>query len=356
MTTGTGVIGFGFMGRTHAAAFESARRAGYDCELRGIADAHDPSLAPDSATMPSRGISPANSGSPPAINPTASNGNLIPAASGSDFESVRRYADAAALLADPTIDIVSICTPTDTHVDLAIKALAAGKHVIVEKPVALDLASIERLADAAEQSGKVCLPAMCMRWWPGWSWLRDHIFSRTFGSVKAARFERLGPVPGWSSFYRNASRSGSALFDLHVHDADFVRWCFGEPAAVTSVGERTHLSTFYHYGNGPAHVVAEGGWLAEAGVPFTMRYRVEFERAVVEFDLAADPTIRVAQGGSLSPVEFPPETAYELQVRHALDLVLGRKRPLATVRDALKTTTLLHAELKSLGSRSRVTL
>ena len=316
MTIGVAVIGFGFMGRTHAAAFESARLAGYPCELRGIAT-DDPSPAPDVAA--------------PRLT-------------------------TEALLDDPGIELVSICTPTDTHVELAIRALEAGKHVVVEKPVALDVAGIKRLAAVAERTGKVCLPAMCMRWWPGWSWLRDHIFSRTFGAVRAARFERLNATPDWSPFYRNANRSGSALFDLHIHDTDFVRCCFGEPSAVTSVGNRNHLTTLYHYERGPRHVVAEGGWFDEPGMPFVMRYRVEFERAVVEFDLSADPTVRVIQGTTASPVRFPPETAYDLEIRHALDLVQGRRRPLATLQDAIKTTELLHAELKSLGSQSRVTV
>ena len=71
-----------------------------------------------------------------------------------------------------------LCTPTDSHVDLAIAALRAGKHVLVEKPVAVDPADVERLAMVARENGTICMPAHCIRFWPAWAWLRDAIGDR----------------------------------------------------------------------------------------------------------------------------------------------------------------------------------
>src|SRR4029453_5583634 len=96
--------------------------------------------------------------------------------------------------------------------------------------------------------------------------------------------------PAWSpAFYGDPARSGGALFDLHVHDADLVRWLFGAPGAVTSTGTLDHVTTLYRYADGPAHVVAEGGWDHAGGFPFSMGYTVVFERATAGLGPARPP-------------------------------------------------------------------
>src|SRR2546421_102455 len=82
-------------------------------------------------------------------------------------------------------------------------------------------------ADAAARakSGVLAMPAMCIRFWPGWTWLKRAIEERRFGRVLAARFQRLASHPG-GAFYSNADASGAAALDLHIHDTDFVRFCF----------------------------------------------------------------------------------------------------------------------------------
>ena len=182
---------------------------------------------------------------------------------------MRTTRDAAGLIADPAIDAVAIATPVSTHFELAMAALGAGKHVLVEKPVSIRAADAERLSDAGLRARTNCMPAMCMRFWPGWSWLAERIRAGTFGAVKSAVFRRLGSRPGWSKgFYDDYSQSGGALFDLHVHDADFVRWSLGAPARVTAAGSLDHVSALYGYPKGPAHVAAEGGWDHASGFPW----------------------------------------------------------------------------------------
>ena len=86
-----------------------------------------------------------------------------------DPREVAAYRGAGALLGDERVDLVSVCTPTDSHVDLAIAALDAGKHVLVEKPIAIRSGDVRRLAERAAGADRLCVPAMCMRHWPGWS-------------------------------------------------------------------------------------------------------------------------------------------------------------------------------------------
>ena len=311
-----GIVGMGFMGRTHAAAYESARRAGYPVAIQGIF----------------------STGGPP---PSA----------------WRSYDSLDRLLADPAIRAVSVCTYTDTHVPIALRAIEAGKHVLVEKPVALDAAAIQSLGAAASRRGLVALPGLCMRFWPGWPWLRDRIRSGSFGAVRSAHFTRTGAKPAWSSFYDDDRRSGNALFDLHLHDADFVRWTFGDPVELRSVGSPRHLTTTYRFPGARPEPVAEGGWLADPAAPFTMRYAITFEDATVDFELGRADLVRLTRRGRTEAVPVPTETAYELQARHFLDLILGRvSEPVATLADAARVTELLLAERQSLERGAAVRL
>ena len=238
---GVGVIGLGFMGRTHVAAYRAAHAAGFRNRLVAVCDS-DPERR--------RG----NVGNAGNIRTGAESERLF------DPTLVQGYETAEQILADPKVELVSICTHTSTHVELALAALAAGKHVLLEKPVALNSIDAQRVATAAATAKGLCMPAMCIRFWPAWAHVRRAIRSGEFGAAKSAVFRRLGCRPGWTGFYANYEESGGALFDLHVHDVDFVRFCFGDPSALVSTGSLDHVTTLFHFPNGPSLVVAEGGW------------------------------------------------------------------------------------------------
>lgn len=316
---GIGIIGFGFMGRTHAAGYLAARGRGIAVELRAVVGTLD-----------------------------GWDGGGLPGAS----EAPVRVSTAAALLARPDIHAVSICTYTDSHVDLALAALARGKHVLVEKPVSLRSTEVARLAAATREAGLICMPALCMRFWPGWPWLRDRVQGGELGAVRRAEFTRTGARPSWgAAFYLDERRSGGALFDLHIHDVDFIRWCLGDPATVTCTGDTHDLLTRYHYAGSDVAVSARGAWLPEPGAPFSMRYEVEFDRGTVQFDLAASPAVRIVRGDSIDVVALPEENAYDAEVRHFLELVGGRSvRPVAPMEDVVAVTRILESEAQSLAT------
>ncbi len=337
-TIGVGVIGLGTMGRTHLGAYYAAEADGLPCHVVAVADASADRLA---------GRAPSSGRGDNVVTASSDQSLLF------DPARVRAYADPAALLADPGVRLVSICTPTDSHVDLALAALKAGKHVLVEKPVALRSADVRRLADAARASGLLGMPGMCMRFWPGWTWLRERIRDGTLGPVLSASFQRLGTPPDWSSFYADVARSGGPLVDLHIHDADFIRWCFGEPTEVVSTGSVQHLTTLYRFPNGPKHVIAEGGQDLTPGFGFVMRYIVAFEHATADFDLTRSPTVRLARAGKSEAVEVPVMAAYDAQIRHLVGAITSGSNPdslRATLGDAARTAALLEAERESLES------
>jgi predicted dehydrogenase len=344
-----GVIGLGFMGATHISAYQRAAKDGFPCRLAAVADRRSARRAGQLWDVGGNAVSDTSSREL-AFDPSA----------------VKGYETSQQLLADPEIDLVSICTPTDTHVELGIAALQARKHVLMEKPVALKTQDAQRLADVAKESGKLCMPAMCMRFWPAWKWLKDRIDDRSLGNLDAVTFTRLSTAPTWNpNFYANGARSGGALFDLHIHDADFVRFCFGQPTSVNSTGyagassEIDHVVTSYRFAraDAPRYVVAEGGWDQHAGFAFRMRYVARFEQATADFDLTRSAPLLLCHNGRSTPVNVDDFSGYDGQVRHLIDTITHPERSLiATMTDAVEVTRLLQAERESIRSARSVVL
>jgi len=268
------------------------------------------------------------------------------------------------LLADPEVQLVDLCTPTALHPEQAIAALKAGKHVLCEKPLArTSLAAREILKVAGESPGRL-MPAMCMRFWPGWSWLKQIVAGETYGKVLAASFRRVSQMPGWSSQGTDAggSEAGGALFDLHIHDTDFVNFLFGKPASVFASGVTdanhsiNHVVTHYHYPNGPA-VHAEGSWLLAHG--FNMAYTLHCERATLDFELARGAeALRVTEFGQAPrTVVCEGPDGYGVEINHMLECVAqGRPPQVVTGQDGLVALEICEAEEKSIHTGQPVTL
>ena len=250
------------------------------------------------------------------------------------------------------------------HPDQALAALAAGKHVLCEKPLARTAAAASRIVAAARSAPGFLMPAMCMRFWPGWAWLKQAVQQQTYGKVLAARFTRLSEMPAWSKqgTYTGSSDLGGALFDLHIHDTDFVQFLFGRPAGVFSGGVTQadgridHVMTQYHYPGGPA-VYAEGSWLLAKG--FTMAFNVLCERATLEFDLA--------RGGDLVQITEPGQShrslkcdgpdGYGAEIRYIVDCVAQRQPPaVVTALDGLSALEICEAEEQSINTGALVTV
>lgn len=333
-----GIIGFGFIGRIHFNAYAQHPLA----HVVAIAEANPDCLGGGaSGNLPGSAIDPAL------------------------LSDVRVVDEAAKLLDDPTIDAVSVCVPTPLHVEIALAALDQGKHVLVEKPVALSVAEAQPIVTAAAaHSTQICMPAMCMRFWPGWRWIRDSIAARTYGRVRSAVFTRLTAAPHWSKdFYTDAGRCGGALLDLHIHDADFVRFCFGDVRAVDSVGVGSatggidHVITRYQFDDGPELVIAEGGWMSAPGFPFSMRYRIEFENVTAEFDSSrAAPLTLYGEDGGARTIDLPDGDGYAAEIAHFVDCIeRGAPSDVVTIADGVDAIALIEAERMSIETGRRVT-
>jgi len=273
--------------------------------------------------------------------------------------SFKPFRDFDAMLADPSIAIVDICAPTHAHPALAIAALRAGKHVLCEKPLARTAALARDIADAAAQAKGFFMPAMCLRFWPGWSWLKQTIDAGTHGRVLGARFRRVAEPPGWGhAHFGDGAKSGGALLDLHIHDVDFVQFCFGRPAAVFATGYTKHTGAIDHvvaqYQVASGTIVhAEGAWCMTPGFGFSMGYTMNFERATADFDLArgADALKLHEPGQPARVIKCDGPDGYVHELRHFTDAILSGNAPtVVTVQDAVSAVEVCEAEERSIVS------
>jgi predicted dehydrogenase len=275
---------------------------------------------------------------------------------------VRVYRTTEDLLADPDVELVDLCTPTPLHAPQVIAALNAGKHVICEKPLARTSAEAREILQVAATSPGILMPAMCMRFWPGWSWLKQVVDDQTYGKVLAARFRRDSAMPAWSQqgTYSGGQDLGGALFDLHIHDADFVNHLFGKPAGVFSSGVLAasgainHVITQYDYPGGPS-VYAEGSWLMAKG--FNMAYTLFCEQATIDFDLArgAD-ALRISETGNEPRVVDAGEgDGYSKEIDYVIECVSQRRAPqVVTALDGMTALEICEAEEQSIRSAAPV--
>jgi predicted dehydrogenase len=277
--------------------------------------------------------------------------------------AVRVYRTLAEVLADPEVDLVDLCVPTPLHPEQSIAALKAGKHVLCEKPLALNSAQARKIVQAAQAASGFFMPAMCMRFWPGWSYLKQVVQDKPYGKVQAARFRRMSPTPGWSkATYASGNQSGGALFDLHVHDTDFVQFLFGQPASVFSSGVTRggdsidHVVTQYNYAGGPA-VYAEGSWLLTGN--FSMSYTVLCERATLDFDMArgAEALMVTEAGKKPRAIKLVGSDGYGGEIQHMLEAIQSGKAPkMVTAQDGLSAVQICEAEAKSVKTGRVVAL
>lgn len=333
-----GLIGLGMMGRTHLDVYTQRK----DVRVIAISD-----ILPDRLSGKEK-----------------SRGN-IPGQAQSSFDpaSVRRYPLGMELIQDPDVELVDICLPTPLHLEHALAALELNKHVLVEKPVCRTSAQANKLVAAAKKSKGRIMAAMCIRFWPEWSWLREAIRKKTYGKVLSAQFRRVASHPG--GFYTDGRASGGAILDLHIHDTDFVQFCFGLPSAVstrgysTVTGEPDHVVTHYLYEKpgAPQLVVAEGGWVMAPGFGFQMQYTINFARATAVYDLSAPQPLRLYQNGKSEPVKVPAGMGYEHEIAYFLDCIRRRQTPkVVTLEDAARSVAIVEAEAKSLRTGKPVAL
>lgn len=354
-----GLIGIGFMGMTH---FEGStklkevdgagRRAVAGTKLKGgrltaLATRNPKKLSGDWTSI---------------------QGNFGPRGGHVDLSKLKTYSDYRELLADPEIDLVDICLPTDRHETVAVEALEAGKHVLVEKPIAIDLKAADRMVRAAEKAGKQLLVAQVLPFFPEFQFAAECIRNGKYGKLRAAHFRRVIAQPDWSNDMGDFHKLGGWGIDLHIHDNHFINHVCGVPQQVFSRGILqdgfvNHVHTQYVYDDPELAVSCVSGGIAAKGLAFGHAFELYLEQATVVFDagtyggewVANRPLTLITNDGKVKNPKLKGGgewcSAFTAELQEAIDSIQnGRESAVLSgtlARDALK---LCYAEAKSIAS------
>lgn len=158
----------------------------------------------------------------------------------------------AMLKAVPELDAVSVCTPNGLHAANTIAALEAGKHVLVEKPMAMNAKEGQKMLDAARRAKKHLVIGFQHRFEPRTRMVREQIKAGAFGKilyVRAQALRRKG-IPNWGVFGRKDLQGGGPMIDIGVHILETAHYLIGSPKPITATG-----NTWTYAGNKPSNVM-----------------------------------------------------------------------------------------------------
>jgi UDP-N-acetylglucosamine 3-dehydrogenase len=313
-----GVVGVGTMGRTHAAAYVKLPNA----RLAGFYDA-----AAEAAQRVA-----------------------------SEF-GVQAFPNYEAMLEQ--VDVVDICTPTPTHLELVLKAAGAGKHILCEKPLGRTLQQCEQMIEAAEKAGVTLMPAQVLRFFPEFKQARDLVLAGAVGKPAAIRTRRGGPYPrAANDWYADFEQSGGPILDMVIHDFDWLRWTFGEVervfAKALTFKNLDHIDyaliTLRLKSGAIAHV--EANWADPGG--FKVDFEIAGDAGMIAFDSRFAMPLVVAKqeagggGGGVAVPESPlAEDPYLLEIKHFVDSVEAGQPPSITAVDGMKAVEIALAAIES---------
>ncbi len=305
-----GIIGLGFMGTTHFDIYQASGKA----KVVAVADTNAAKLHGDISSV----IGNIGGGSNKSLN----------------LDDIAVYADGMELINNPAVELVDICLPVFLHKKFALAAIMAGKHVLCEKPLAMNSDDAAEIVTAAKNTNKCFMTGMCVRFWPEYRYVREQYRAGKYGKMRNAFFKRFSPTVsgnGWENWFADDAKSGGALLEMHLHDTDQVLYFFGRPSSVTTTGCKgmrskdcwDHVFSFYNFGDGTM-VVAEGGWTAAKKTPFEMSFQLICEHATVIFNHAG-LNIYYEDGKVEKPdlSGFVQPTGWHEEIHYLLDAIIS---------------------------------
>lgn len=285
------------------------------------------------------------------------------------------------------VDVVDVCTPNKLHSEITVAALEAGKHVVCEKPDAINPVEAKRMADAAKASGKTLMVMRNNRFRPDSQFLKRYIEAGLMGDIYTGRcgWIRRRGIPGKGGWFTTKEQSGGGpLIDLGVHMMDLAIWLMGNPRPVAVSG-----ATYCKFGNSDTQ---PGGWgeAVEGGifdvedlatgfirfdngatlqVEFSWASNIDKEINFVELRgekagacLHSDNPLKIFTEIEGTLCDIAPRVAagvwsvHGLYLYHFVDVVLGRAKPMFRPQDGVHMIQILDAIYQSAKTGREVVL
>jgi predicted dehydrogenase len=288
---------------------------------------------------------------------------------------VKPYPTLQSILDDESVDVVDVCTPSDTHAKFTIESLAAGKHVLVEKPMALTLTEADQMVEASERYSAKLMVAHVLRFFPEYAKVLQLIKTGRIGRPIISRAFRGVPLPPLRWLW-DIKRSGGVVFDLAIHDIDFLMACYGErvvrvyakAAKLVHARISAHdfiIATLRFEGNGIAFV--NGSFALPKASPLMTKLDIDGTQGMIQLDNQNSAPVMLTRNNgieSLSPQTLPwesylhsmPLDPFLAEISHFTECIRFNRQPITNGRVARRSLEVCVACLKSSKRNSPVNL
>lgn len=263
--------------------------------------------------------------------------------------------DWRGIISRGDIDAVIIATPNYTHKTITVEAARAGKHVFLEKPIALSVRDGLEIVSEAAKAGIKLMVGHCLRFWPEYMKVREAVTSNAIGEPRVARAYRLSGFPTWAEWHRFKDLSGGVVLDLMIHDLDFLRWTLGDVDEVfgyaarfseTSIDSVDHAMAILRFKDG-AIAYVEASWSFPREFPFTTYLEVAGTRGLLTVDSRSTWTVSLFKGNAQESLAPMDRNAYFNELKSFIEWVQGREKPPIEPVEAVEAVRIALAVYKS---------
>jgi predicted dehydrogenase len=258
-------------------------------------------------------------------------------------------------------DLVDIVTSSRSHRELALAAIARGKHVICEKPLAATSDDAREIAEAAEAAGVRVFPAHVVRFFPEYAAVKAAVDAGRIGEPAVLRFVRGGEAPRAGSWFFDENAGGGIVLDQMIHDLDQALWLAGEVTQVYAVQSPPSVDgivpdvvtahvVLTHRGGAISHV--QGTWGAR-GTIFRTSADIAGTSGVLAIDSGIDTSVTmdvpsIGESTGYLPPPAHAESPYTTQLRELAAAAFGGAAPRVTAEDGIRAVALAEAAAESI--------
>lgn len=276
-----------------------------------------------------------------------------------------------SLLADSSVDIISICSPPDCHPAQTITAAGAGKHMLIEKAAANDPVSLGRMLRAVEEAGVRTVVSFVLHWNPQFIWMKHMMDTGAIGRVfyaEADYWHNIGPHYPQYAWNISKQAAGSSFLSAGVHAIDAVRWFVGDEAEEVSA-YATQINQEYQYPPTVVGVVKFKGGAAgklssclELAGPYMLNIDLLGEKGCIRDNRIWSPGAMPGATDWITVPTIRPDSGdvthhpFDGEIAHFVDCVLNGSESDLNLADAAHTHALAYALDKSVEEKRPVKL
>ncbi len=281
------------------------------------------------------------------------------------------YASLAELLADPEIAIISICSPPQFHCEHVVAGAAAGKHMVIEKPVSMNLADVKRMQEAVAAAGVTTIVSFVLRWNPMFATTKSLLADGAIGRIMYAEcdyYHWIGPHYNQYTWAHTREAGGSSLLSAGCHAVDALRWFVGEVVEVFGFSTSglpgsgyefaPNITAVLKFASGAAGKVSS---LLECRTPYIFNMELFGDKGTIRNNRLFSEKFP----GQTNYLEYPtilPDSGdvthhpFRGQIDYFVECMRTCQRPHADIEDAAKTMEICFAIDESIASGKPVRL